>query len=88
MVLQGVSSLDGTHNAARKVLDGINYLADTISSVSYGPSKVLGEWTADQINPAYWVPNAEIIVSFHIIVLQLKDIYYIVSINLLATRVS
>ncbi|XP_012942679.1 zinc finger FYVE domain-containing protein 1 [Aplysia californica] len=58
---QGVSTLDGTHNAARKVLEGFHYLADTISSVSSGPTKVLSEWTADKINPAYWVPNSEII---------------------------
>ena len=75
MPLQGVSALDGTHNAARKVLDSFHYLADTISSVSYGPSKVLGEWTADQINPSYWVPNSDIIVSCYLILFVLLDAY-------------
>ena len=63
MPLQGPSCLDNTHNAARKVLDGFHLVADTISSVGAKPTKYLAEWTADQINPAYWVPNSEIIVS-------------------------
>ncbi|XP_067682837.1 zinc finger FYVE domain-containing protein 1-like isoform X2 [Haliotis asinina] len=53
--------LDGTHNAARKVLDSLNYVADTIGSVSAKPTKYLAEWTADQIAPAYWVPNSKIL---------------------------
>ncbi|GFO27427.1 Zinc finger fyve domain-containing protein 1 [Plakobranchus ocellatus] len=58
---QGPSCLDSTHNAAWKVLEGFHYVADTISSVSAKPTKYLSEWTADQINPSYWVPNSEII---------------------------
>ncbi|CAL1541626.1 unnamed protein product [Lymnaea stagnalis] len=58
---QGPSALDGTHNAAQKVLDGFHYVANTISSVGARPTKYLAEWTADQINPSYWVPNSEII---------------------------
>ncbi|KAK3773525.1 hypothetical protein RRG08_022238 [Elysia crispata] len=58
---QGPSCLDNTHNAARKVLEGFHYVADTISSVGAKPTKYLAEWTADQINPSYWVPNSEII---------------------------
>ncbi|KAK7103992.1 zinc finger FYVE domain-containing protein 1-like isoform X2 [Littorina saxatilis] len=58
---QGNQLLQGTHNAARKVIDGFSYVADTISSVSAKPAKFLGEWTADQIAPEYWVPNSQII---------------------------
>ncbi|KAK6998031.1 Zinc finger FYVE domain-containing protein 1 [Biomphalaria glabrata] len=58
---QGPTGLEGSHNAARKVIDGFHYVANTISSVGARPTKYLGEWTADQINPSYWVPNSEII---------------------------
>lgn len=58
---QGNRSLQGTHNAARKVLDSFHYMRDTISSISAKPTKMLAEWTADQIAPAYWVPNSQII---------------------------
>ncbi|XP_059162270.1 zinc finger FYVE domain-containing protein 1-like isoform X2 [Physella acuta] len=58
---QGPTTLDGTHNAARKVIDSFHYVADTISSVGARPTKYIAEWTADQINPSYWVPNSEII---------------------------
>ncbi|BFZ06936.1 hypothetical protein BsWGS_09976 [Bradybaena similaris] len=58
---QGPIAFDGTHNAARKVLEGFHYVADTVSSVSARPAKYLAEWTADKINPSYWMPNSEII---------------------------
>ncbi|BFZ11581.1 hypothetical protein BsWGS_14619 [Bradybaena similaris] len=57
---QGPSALDGTHNAARKILDSFHFLADTVSSVGARPTKYLSEWTADKINPSYWMPNSEI----------------------------
>ncbi|ESO95488.1 hypothetical protein LOTGIDRAFT_117073 [Lottia gigantea] len=53
--------LEGNHNAARKVLDGFHYVADTISTISAKPTKNLMEWTADQIAPEYWVPNSQIL---------------------------
>ena len=60
---QGNQSLHGTHNAARKVIESVSYVAGTISSVSAKPAKLLSEWTADQIAPAYWVPNSQITVG-------------------------
>lgn len=57
---EGDKFLIGTHNAARKLIDGISYVADSISSVSSKPTKVMTDWMADQIAPAYWVPNAKI----------------------------
>uniref|UniRef100_T1J9N5 FYVE-type domain-containing protein n=1 Tax=Strigamia maritima TaxID=126957 RepID=T1J9N5_STRMM len=52
--------LQGTHNAARKVLDGVSYLSSTVSSVSAKPTKMLTSWVTDQVAPAYWVPNSQI----------------------------
>lgn len=63
VISQGPSSLDKTHNAARKVLEGFNSVADTITNVGLKPTKYISEWTADKINPTYWVPNADILVS-------------------------
>ncbi|KAL8583835.1 hypothetical protein ACOMHN_040304 [Nucella lapillus] len=57
---QGNRSLQGTHNAARKLVDSLSYVADTISSVSAKPAKIIGECLADQIAPSYWVPNSQI----------------------------
>lgn len=47
-------------NPARKVLDGVTYLSETVASVSYEPSRLLSSWVADQFAPKYWKPNAEI----------------------------
>jgi len=58
--LQGDKFQIGTHNAARKLIDGLNYVAESISTVSSKPSKAVADWMADQIAPPYWVPNAKI----------------------------
>ena len=50
----------GTHNAARRLLEGLSSTASAVSSASAGPARMLAEWTADRIAPDYWVPNAEI----------------------------
>lgn len=47
-------------NPARKVLDGVTYLSETVASVSYEPSRLLSSWVADQFAPKYWKSNAEI----------------------------
>ncbi|XP_045162040.1 zinc finger FYVE domain-containing protein 1-like [Mercenaria mercenaria] len=57
---EGDKFLIGTHNAARKLIDGISYVAESIGTVSAKPTKVMTDWMADQIAPAYWVPNAKI----------------------------
>lgn len=56
----GLQNLQGAQNAARKLVDGIHYIADSISSVGSGPTKMLSDWMADKIAPEYWVPNAQI----------------------------
>ncbi|XP_066280144.1 zinc finger FYVE domain-containing protein 1-like isoform X1 [Branchiostoma lanceolatum] len=56
----GARVLQGTHNAARRLIDGVHHVAGTVGELSAKPSKMLGSWVADQIAPAYWVPNARI----------------------------
>jgi zinc finger FYVE domain-containing protein 1 len=50
-------------NPARKVLDGVTYISETVASVSYEPSRLLSSWVADQFAPKYWKSNAEIKVN-------------------------
>lgn len=47
-------------NSAQKVVDSVNFLSETVTNMSAKPSKLIGSWMADQINPSYWVPNARI----------------------------
>lgn len=56
----GVRTLQGTHNAARKLLDGVNCISSTVSAISTAPSKSVSGWVADRIAPSYWRPNADI----------------------------
>lgn len=60
---QGNTVLQGTQNAARRLLDSLNYASETVANLSAKPAKVVGNWMADQIAPDYWVPNANIKVS-------------------------
>ncbi|ESN91775.1 hypothetical protein HELRODRAFT_108518 [Helobdella robusta] len=52
--------LQGTHNAARRLVDGIHYVSDTIAGVGAGPAKAVSNWMADKIAPPYWELNANI----------------------------
>ena len=56
----GIRTLQGTHNAARRLLDGVSSLSDTVTTLSTAPSRNVSGWMADRIAPAYWRPNAEI----------------------------
>lgn len=49
-----------THSA-RMLLDGVSYLADTVTSLSAQPTKVITNWATDKIAPDYWVPNSKLI---------------------------
>lgn len=49
------------------MVDSMNYLSETVTNISAKPSKMLGGWLADQINPSYWVPNARIQVSTYLV---------------------
>lgn len=54
---------EGPTHSAQMVIDGVNYLSETVYSIGAQPSKALTEWVADWAAPSYWKPNAEIIVS-------------------------
>ncbi|CAG06442.1 unnamed protein product, partial [Tetraodon nigroviridis] len=57
----GVETFLATHqNAAQRVLDGMNYVVQTVSEYSAGPTKAVTAWLTDQVAPPYWRPNAEI----------------------------
>ncbi|XP_013391711.1 zinc finger FYVE domain-containing protein 1 [Lingula anatina] len=58
---EGSTVLMGTHNAARRILEGVHYVTDTISTISAKPTKMMADWVNDKLAPAYWTPNAEII---------------------------
>ena len=57
----------GTQNAARRLLDGVQALSESVSTISsaVSPSVVNGSkqvsgWMADRIAPDYWRPNCDI----------------------------
>lgn len=52
----------GPKHSAQIVVDGVNYITETVSSIGAQPSKMLGNWIADKIAPSYWKQNYEIIV--------------------------
>lgn len=47
-------------NAAQRVLDGMNYVIQSVSEYSTGPTKAVTAWLTDQVAPPYWRPNTEI----------------------------
>ncbi|XP_056467560.1 zinc finger FYVE domain-containing protein 1 [Gadus chalcogrammus] len=49
-------------NAAQRVLDGVNYVVQSVSEYSTGPTKAVTAWLTDQVAPPYWRPNNQITV--------------------------
>ncbi|XP_039624056.1 zinc finger FYVE domain-containing protein 1 [Polypterus senegalus] len=49
-------------NAGRRVLDGVNFVIQSVTEYSSGPSKAVTAWLTDQVAPPYWKPNADILV--------------------------
>ncbi|KAL0969148.1 hypothetical protein UPYG_G00223150 [Umbra pygmaea] len=47
--------------AARRLLDGVNFMAQSVSELSVKPAKAVTSWLTDQIAPAYWKPNSLIL---------------------------
>ncbi|CAN7999614.1 unnamed protein product, partial [Ixodes hexagonus] len=47
-------------NTAQRVIDGLQVITETVSSISAGPTRTLSDWVTDQIAPLYWVPNYKI----------------------------
>ncbi|XP_061781318.1 zinc finger FYVE domain-containing protein 1 isoform X1 [Nerophis lumbriciformis] len=52
--------LTNHQNAAQRVLDGMNYVIQSVSEYSTGPTKTVTAWLTDQVAPLYWRPNTEI----------------------------
>ncbi|XP_074601451.1 zinc finger FYVE domain-containing protein 1-like isoform X2 [Brevipalpus obovatus] len=55
-----ITKFKGAQNAAQRVLDGVNFLSETVSHLSAKPTQMVRSWVADQIAPSYWVPNSRI----------------------------
>ncbi|XP_053553750.1 zinc finger FYVE domain-containing protein 1 [Bombina bombina] len=49
------------NNAAQRLLDGVNFMAQSVTELSIGPTKAVTSWLTDQIAPAYWKPNSQIL---------------------------
>lgn len=62
-LLQTDGFLKDNNNAAQRLLDGMNFMAQSVSELSLGPTKAVTSWLTDQIAPAYWRPNSQILVS-------------------------
>lgn len=63
VVLQADGFLKDNSNAAQRLLDGVNLVAQSMSELSVKPAKTVTSWLTDQIAPAYWKPNSLILVS-------------------------
>lgn len=61
--LQSNGFLKDNSNAAQRLLDGVNLVAQSVSELSVKPAKAVTSWLTDQIAPAYWKPNSLILVS-------------------------
>lgn len=56
-----LNKMQAAQNAAQRVLDSVNYITETVTSISAKPTKLVSEWVADQIAPNYWIPNSRIL---------------------------
>ncbi|XP_067875018.1 zinc finger FYVE domain-containing protein 1 isoform X2 [Heterodontus francisci] len=52
--------LKDNSNGAQRVLDGVNYVIQSVTEYSTGPTKVITAWLTDQVAPEYWRPNSQI----------------------------
>ena len=75
--MQGNPVLQGTHNAARRIVDGLTYVSDTVTDYSKKPTKVVTNWVTDRIAPPYWIPNAQITVC-NSCILSLWHVFFII----------
>eukprot|EP00094_Tigriopus_californicus_P012713 TCALIF_12290-PA protein Name:"Similar to ZFYVE1 Zinc finger FYVE domain-containing protein 1 (Homo sapiens)" AED:0.02 eAED:0.02 QI:61/1/1/1/1/0.75/4/514/657 len=57
----GTRTLQGTHNAARRMLDGVSQIGEMVSQITAVPKKSAADWVANQVNPPYWTPNSVIV---------------------------
>ncbi|XP_072346122.1 zinc finger FYVE domain-containing protein 1 isoform X1 [Scyliorhinus torazame] len=52
--------LKDNSNGAQRVLDGVNFVIQSVTEYSTGPTKATTAWLTDQVAPAYWRPNSQI----------------------------
>ena len=52
---------EDNNKAAQRLLDRMNFMAQLVSELSPGPTKAVTSWLTDQIAPAYWRPNSQIL---------------------------
>ncbi|XP_029475851.1 zinc finger FYVE domain-containing protein 1-like isoform X2 [Rhinatrema bivittatum] len=52
------------HNAARRVLDGMSVVMESMTEYSAQPIRTATAWLMDQVAPDYWRPNHEITACF------------------------
>jgi len=70
--VQGNPVLQGTHNAARRIVDGLTFVSDTVTDYSKKPTRIVSNWVTDRIAPPYWTPNAVITVRLLLLLLLLS----------------
>lgn len=56
-----LNKMQAAQNAAQRVLDSVNYITETVTTIGAKPTKMVSEWVADQIAPNYWIPNSMIL---------------------------
>ena len=54
--------LKDNNNAAQRLLDGVKYISQSVTDLSFKPAKAVTSWLTDQIAPTYWTPNSLILV--------------------------
>lgn len=65
LYVQSEAFLTDHQNAAQRMLDGMNFVIQSVSEYSTGPTKAVTSWLTDQVAPLYWRPNTDITVSHH-----------------------
>lgn len=63
LLFQSDAFLSTHQNAAQRVLDGMNFVIQSVSEYGSGPTKAVTAWLTDQVAPPYWRPNVDITVS-------------------------
>jgi zinc finger FYVE domain-containing protein 1 len=64
-VWPGQDNFVGTSpNAARKILDNVNFIGNIIQTVSAPTAKYAKQWMIDRIAPSYWTPDSKIVACF------------------------
>ncbi|XP_072130601.1 zinc finger FYVE domain-containing protein 1 [Mobula birostris] len=63
--LECESWLRGSSNGARRVLDSVCNVIQSVGEYSSGPTRALTAWLTDHVAPDYWIPNSQITECHH-----------------------